>query len=168
MNTLATFGLGGLPLLGGARTRSVCPENPTGEKGKGGMAVPAEDLPFSAAASDLGQGWKVNPFLKVKSGETLTLMDVDGPGVIQQSGWWLTRQKDARTSSASIGTAKKRRRSRCPYRTFSPWGTTSSRRSTRSPSSSTPNRHLTATGPCRSTATAGSRSPMKTRRSFSC
>ena len=86
MNNFETFGngLGGLPLLGGARTRSVCPENPTGEKGKGGMAAPdPEKLPFSAAASDLGRGWKVNPFHKVKSGETLTIMDVDGPGVIQ-------------------------------------------------------------------------------------
>ena len=78
------MGLGGLPLLSDARTRSVCPENPTGEKGKGGMAVPDPGkLPFSAAASDLGQGWKVNPFHKVKPGETRTSMDVDGPGVIQ-------------------------------------------------------------------------------------
>ena len=78
------LGLGGLPLLGGARTRSVCPENPTGEKGKGGMAVPDPvAYPFSPAASDLGQGWKVNPFCKVKAGETLTIMDVEGPGVIQ-------------------------------------------------------------------------------------
>lgn len=79
-----SFGLGSLPLLGGARTRSVSPENPTGEKGKGGRAVPdPEKIPFSGAASDLGQGWKVNPFKKVKSGETLTIMDVEGPGVIQ-------------------------------------------------------------------------------------
>jgi hypothetical protein len=78
------MGLGGLPLIGGARTRSVCPENPTGEKGKGGMAVlDLEKLPFSYAASDLGQKWKVSPFYKVKAGETLTIMDVDGPGVIQ-------------------------------------------------------------------------------------
>ena len=86
MNECELFGsgLGALPLLGGARTRSVSPENPTGGKGKGGMAVPDPGkLPFSAAASDLGQGWKVNPFHKVKSGETLTIMDVDGPGVIQ-------------------------------------------------------------------------------------
>ncbi|MCH2661068.1 DUF2961 domain-containing protein [bacterium] len=80
---LETFGLGGLPLLGQARTRSVCPENPTGKKGQGGMAVPSDDLPFSNAASDLGQGWKVNPFHKVAAGETLTIMDVEGPGVIQ-------------------------------------------------------------------------------------
>lgn len=77
-------GLGNLPLLGGARTRSISPENPTGEKGKGGMAVPdLECYPFSGAASDLGQGWKVNPFRKVQAGETVTMMDVDGPGVIQ-------------------------------------------------------------------------------------
>ena len=57
MNAFETLGLGlgALPLLGSARTRSVSPENPTGEKGKGGMAVPdPEKLPFSAAASDLG------------------------------------------------------------------------------------------------------------------
>ena len=85
MNTFETLGLGlgGLPLLGNARTRSVCPENPTGEKGQGGRAVPSDDLPFSEAASDLGQGWKVNPFHKLQSGETLTIMDVEGPGVIQ-------------------------------------------------------------------------------------
>ena len=77
------FGLGGL-LLTGARTRSVSPENPTGAKGMGGMAAPdLEKYPFSAAASDLGQGWKVNPFCKVKAGETLVIMDVEGPGVIQ-------------------------------------------------------------------------------------
>lgn len=78
------FGLGGLPLLNGSRTRSVSPENPTGKKGKGGMETPdPARLPFSPAASDLGRGWKVSPFYKVKSGETLTIMDVDGPGIIQ-------------------------------------------------------------------------------------
>jgi len=61
------FGLANLPFLTDAQTRSVSAENPTGEKGSGGMAIPnAADsrLPFSKAASDLGQGWKVNPFLK--------------------------------------------------------------------------------------------------------
>ena len=78
------FGLGGLPLLGNMLTRSVCPENPTGEKGKGGMAIPdPEKIPFSRYAVDLGQGWKVRPFVSVKPGETVTLMDVAGPGVIQ-------------------------------------------------------------------------------------
>ena len=31
--------LGNLARLSDARTRSICMENPTGEKGKGGMAV---------------------------------------------------------------------------------------------------------------------------------
>jgi D-arabinan exo alpha-(1,3)/(1,5)-arabinofuranosidase (non-reducing end) len=80
-------GLGALPLLTRARTRSVCAENPTGAKGMGGMAVPDPsevDPPTAArAADDLGLGWKVRPFLRVNAGETATLMDVDGPGIIQ-------------------------------------------------------------------------------------
>ena len=39
-------------------TRSVSPENFTGEKGKGGMATEGTG---SNAARDLGQGWKVSP-----------------------------------------------------------------------------------------------------------
>ncbi|MBN1350790.1 DUF2961 domain-containing protein, partial [candidate division KSB1 bacterium] len=80
------FDLATLPYLTPAQTRSISAENPTGEKGKGGMAIPDlsnPDVPHSAAAADLGQGWKVRPFLKPKAGETVTLMDVDGPGVIQ-------------------------------------------------------------------------------------
>lgn len=80
-------GLGSLPLLGRGRTRSVSAENPTGEPGKGGMAVPdpAEPKPAASAraADDLGQGWKVRPFIRVNAGETAVLMDVAGPGVIQ-------------------------------------------------------------------------------------
>ena len=80
-------GLPALPYLSHARTRSVCAENPTGARGRGGMAVPDPkqvDPPASARAADeLGQGWKVRPFLRVNKGQTATLMDVDGPGVIQ-------------------------------------------------------------------------------------
>ncbi len=79
-------GLNQICLLSNAMTRSVCAENPTGRKGKGGMAVPDlndPSLPHCAAASDLGQGWKVRPFLKPKAGETVTLMDASGPGIIQ-------------------------------------------------------------------------------------
>ena len=39
------LGLGALPLLSTARTRSISPENPTGEKGKGGMAIPNPEDP---------------------------------------------------------------------------------------------------------------------------
>ncbi len=80
-------GLNALPLLSDMRTRSISAENPTGEKGKGGMAIPnpAEPKPAAAAraADDLGQGWKVRPFLRINAGETATLMEVDGPGIIQ-------------------------------------------------------------------------------------
>ncbi len=79
-------GLGALPLLSDMRTRSISAENPTGAKSSGGMAIPDPndpDLPHSSHALDLGQGWKVRPFLNPKAHETVTLMDVDGPGVIQ-------------------------------------------------------------------------------------
>ena len=51
-------------------TRSVCPENITGEKGKGGM-TPLEQGTAYNAARDLGTGWKVNPYFHVEAGETL-------------------------------------------------------------------------------------------------
>jgi hypothetical protein len=96
-------GLGGLPLITDARTRSISAENPTGEKGKGGMAIPNPadpNLPHSAAAVDLGQGWKVRPFLTVKAGETVTLMDVAGPGVIQHI--WLVAHQEGRGQSCVL------------------------------------------------------------------
>ena len=89
------LGLGALPLLSDAKTRSISPENPTGVKGMGGMAIPDSnnpDLPHSEFATDLGQGWKVRPFLKPKPRETLTIMDVDGPGVIQHI--WMTTEQN--------------------------------------------------------------------------
>jgi hypothetical protein len=80
-------GFGGLFLLDGSKTRSVSAENLTGAKGQGGMAIPVPNEPKPAtsarAADDLGQGWKVKPFLRVNAGETVTLMDVEGPGLIQ-------------------------------------------------------------------------------------
>ena len=80
------FGLGWLPLMTGARTRSVSAENPTGAKGMGGMAVqdPGGDgWSVSSPARKLGRGWKVRPYVWLRSGESTMLMDVDGPGVIQ-------------------------------------------------------------------------------------
>ncbi len=97
-------GLGTLPLLSGAVTRSVSAENPTGEKGKGGMAIPNPadpDLPHSGAATDLGQRWKVRPFLKPKAGETVTLMDVEGPGIIQHI-WMATETNWAGNGRACV------------------------------------------------------------------
>lgn len=76
-----------------AKTFSVSPENPTGEKGKGGMAAQGN---ASAAARDLGQGWKVNPYVIIEPGKTLTIADVSGPGAIQHI--WMTPTGDWRTS----------------------------------------------------------------------
>jgi len=80
-------GLGGLPQLDGAQTRSISAENMDGGRGMGGRALPNPSEPKPAAsaraADNLGQGWKVKPFLRVNAGETVTLMDVDGPGTLQ-------------------------------------------------------------------------------------
>lgn len=77
--------LGNLSRLSDAQTRSISPENLSGEKGKGAMAVKGN---ASEAARDLGQGWKVNPFIIIKPGETVTLGEINGSGAIQHI--WMT------------------------------------------------------------------------------
>jgi hypothetical protein len=77
--------LGNLYRLSNAKTRSISPENFTGEKGKAGMST---DGPAQGAARDLGQGWKVSPFVRVKPKTTFTLAEIEGPGAIQHI--WLT------------------------------------------------------------------------------
>lgn len=67
------------------KTFSVSPENLTGEKGKGGMATEGS---ASYAARDLGQGWKVNPYLVLQPESKTTLADVIGQGAIKHI--WLT------------------------------------------------------------------------------
>ncbi len=57
----------------GVKTRWISSENPTGEKGKGGMT---------------NKGAKGNAFYIVQPGETKTLMDVKGPGIIQR--FWMS------------------------------------------------------------------------------
>jgi D-arabinan exo alpha-(1,3)/(1,5)-arabinofuranosidase (non-reducing end) len=79
--------LGNLFRLSDAKTRSISPENPTGEPGKAGMAT-LENGTAKGAARDLGQGWKVNPYVVIKPGETYTLADITGPGAIQHI--WMT------------------------------------------------------------------------------
>ncbi|MBN1290588.1 MAG: DUF2961 domain-containing protein [Candidatus Latescibacteria bacterium] len=79
--------LGNLSRLSKAKSRSISPENFTGEKGKAGMATVGEGS-ASDAARDLGQGWKVNPYIRIEPGETFTLAEIDGPGAIQQI--WMT------------------------------------------------------------------------------
>lgn len=68
-------------------SRSISPENFTGEKGKGAMC-PLEQGSARHAARDLGTGWKVNPFIVLQPGETFTIADIEGSGIIEHI--WLT------------------------------------------------------------------------------
>ncbi|MFV0590467.1 MAG: glycoside hydrolase family 172 protein [Draconibacterium sp.] len=85
--------MGNIYRISNAETRSISPENFTGEKGKGGMASLDDKGVRNKAnaadvARDLGQGWKVNPFIIIKPGETFTLAEIDGSGSIQHI--WMT------------------------------------------------------------------------------
>jgi hypothetical protein len=77
-----TTGVGDLHRLSKARTRSISPENFTGEKGRGGMATDGTGV---KAARDLGQGWKVSPSVRIKP---------------QQSSRWPTSRAEARFSTS--------------------------------------------------------------------
>ncbi|MGO4545340.1 glycoside hydrolase family 172 protein [Paenibacillus sp. 2TAB23] len=79
------MGLGNLARVSNALTRSISPENFTGEKGKGAMATEGTGAP---AARDLGVGWKVSPSVKIEGNTEFTMAEMDGPGVIQNI--WLT------------------------------------------------------------------------------
>lgn len=71
-------------VLDGTRTRSVSAENPTGAPGVGGTE-----------ASRLGPGRKGRPCVPVPAGGTLTVADIEGPGVIRHLWFTLPRQTDA-------------------------------------------------------------------------
>ncbi len=75
----------GLTLRKNIRTFSVSPENLTGEKGKGGMAIEGS---ASLASRELGQGWKVNPFIMIESKDKAVLADIKGQGAIKHI--WIT------------------------------------------------------------------------------
>lgn len=79
------LGLGNLARLSNAKSRSICAENFTGEKGKAGMAL---DGISKECARDLGRGWKISPAIYLKSGSTFDLANVEGPGVITHI--WMT------------------------------------------------------------------------------
>src|ERR1700761_9381439 len=82
--------MGNLSRLSNAKSRSISPENFTGEKGKGGMST---DGPAANAARGLGQGWKVSPYVIIQPGDTFTLADIEGAGAIQQIWMTLARGK---------------------------------------------------------------------------
>ncbi len=87
MTTFNGLGLhiGNLARLSNAQSRSISPENFTGEKGKAGMAIEGTG---AGCARELGQGWKISPSVGIDPGQTFILADIAGPGAIQQI--WMT------------------------------------------------------------------------------
>src|ERR1700687_4942213 len=77
--------LSNLYRLSNAKTLSISPENPTGEKGKGGMATEGT---VAKAARDLGRGWKVSPSVDIAARATYTVAEITGSGAIQHI--WMT------------------------------------------------------------------------------
>ena len=78
-------GMSNLFRLSDAETRSISPENFTGEKGRGGMATEGTG---KNAARNLGQGWKISPSVRIKAGTTFTMAEITGSGAIQHI--WMT------------------------------------------------------------------------------
>ncbi len=87
-----TQGLGNLYQITNAKTRSICAENPTGQKGNGAKAA------ANGASQEMGKGWKCKPCITVKAGETAILADVSGSGVIRHI--WMTA--DSRMLRAGV------------------------------------------------------------------
>ena len=79
------LGLGNLPRLSSAITRSISPENQSGGKGLGGMAT---EGPGAVSARELGRGWKISPCISIPARGTVTLADIRGAGAIQHL--WMT------------------------------------------------------------------------------
>ena len=79
------MGLGNLARLSHAQSRSISPENLTGEKGQG---CRASEGTGALAARELGVGWKISPSIIIQAGETRVLAEMDGPGAITHI--WMT------------------------------------------------------------------------------
>jgi len=77
--------LGNISQLSNAKSRSISPENFTGDKGKGGMAIEGTG---AEPGRELGRGWKISPSVHIAPGETFTLADINDEGAIQQI--WMT------------------------------------------------------------------------------
>jgi D-arabinan exo alpha-(1,3)/(1,5)-arabinofuranosidase (non-reducing end) len=82
---LRTPGMGGLSRLSRGKTRSITPENFTGEKGKAAMATEGTG---ANAARDLGRGWKISPSVRIQPGQTFTMGAIEGEGMIHHI--WMT------------------------------------------------------------------------------
>ena len=82
--------LNNLTLKKKIRTFSVSPENLAGERGCGGMA---KEGTASYASRELGQGWKVNPYIVIAAGERRDLANITGQGAIKH--FWITDNSKA-------------------------------------------------------------------------
>jgi hypothetical protein len=87
------MGLGNLPRISNAKSRSISAENFTGEKGKAGMATEGTG---ADAGRDLGQGWKISPSIHIQAKTMFTLAEITGPGAIQHI-WITTAPENWRT-----------------------------------------------------------------------
>ena len=80
--------LADLARLSSASSRSISPENFSGQPGQGGRATEGTG---AAAARDLGLGWKISPSVSIAARQTFELARIGGPGVIQ-SMWFTGRR----------------------------------------------------------------------------
>lgn len=73
-----------------AVSRSLSAENQDGRPGGGGRATSETTLhpPSAHAARELGPPWKMSPCISVEAGETVTLMNHEGPGFVRHI--WMT------------------------------------------------------------------------------
>lgn len=89
--------MGNLSLLSRAQSRSISPENFTGDKGKAGMAT---DGTGASGARELGVGWKISPSVRIEPGDTFVVADISGSGAIQHI--WMTPTGDWRLAILRI------------------------------------------------------------------
>jgi hypothetical protein len=78
-------GMHNLWRLADAQSRSITPENPTGERNGGARSTTGTG---EFAASRMGVGWKVSPSVDIAPGHTCEVADIAGPGAIQHI--WMT------------------------------------------------------------------------------
>ncbi len=149
------FGLGSLPLLSDAETRSISAENPTGERGNGAKAMPGRGKRWFHAGPGLKAGpasrssrrpRRVWPTSRARvSSSTSGLRWIPGPIGTQFFG--------------SIGMGRRLPRSRCPWVTFLQWPRLPALQRELAADCGQPlGRVLTAIGRCRSGSVHDSRS----------
>ena len=137
--------LGNISRLSNAVTRSICAENFSGQKGKGGMATEGAG---ADAARELGQGWKVSPCIHIAGREAVTLADIEGRAPSSISGLRCIPKPGDTSSCGCIGTMSQPPRLKHRWVTFLPMAGANEVTSTHCRSRSTRPAASTATGKC--------------------